>query len=287
MATAENNRVKIEKLEDDIKNLTISKKKLPAKPPNIYKQSDGSFRKYALQLENYFKIMGVENDNRSNVLLTFLSPEDFESCTRIYNIDQLKSDSFDKTVNHIAKVLDETMTEAASMAKLLNTKQGNMSMQQFLKKLEGYAIQSFPEITMAAARDRCLISALTTNCRSKSLSFQIYTFVNSKIDGSKPSFNEIAMKAIELDSILGAYEDNEENFDKGSGINVLNIKADKTSTKNTNLCSQCQKYNNQGTMTPENEMHSVNLINKTGNKITDSMCRNDGDPAQETNFSWN
>ena len=92
---------------------------------------------------NYLTIMEVTKENISNVLLSFLSPEDFECCTRIYDINQLKTDSFDNTVNHIAKVLDGNLTEAASMAKLLNTKQGTMTMQQYLKKLRGMQIRHF------------------------------------------------------------------------------------------------------------------------------------------------
>ena len=259
MATVETNKVKIEKLEDDLKSLAINSKnkKLPAKIPGVYKREDGSFRKYALQVENYLKIMGVETENRSNVLLTFLSPEDFENVTRIYDFAQLKSDEFEKTVNHIAKVLDENLTEAASMAKLLNTKQGNMTMQQFLKKLEGYANQAFPESSMSEARERCLISALTTNCKSKALSFQIYTFVNSKLDGSKPSFNEVAMKAIELSSILGAYDENDDEADRGTGISVFHVKSDEN-PKNIKRCHICMSDQHLKASCPQNTNKRTN-----------------------------
>ena len=86
------------------------------------------------------------------------------------------------------------------MTKLLNLKQKTLPMQDFLKNLEDLAEKAFPEPEMAVARKKCVISALTTNCRNKSLAFQIYSFVKST---AKPSLNEIILKAVELDSLLG------------------------------------------------------------------------------------
>ena len=221
-ANPEENKTAIEKLTTDVQNLTIHKRKLPAKPPPIYKRSDGNFLKYAQSLNNYFRIMNVEESERPKLLLTYLGLDKYESVTRVYPADILGNEVYNVAAEKIASVLDENITEAGGMAKLMAYKQKDAPMSKFLKKLEGYANKAFPEENMKQARERCLMNAIQANCRSKVLAYEIYNFIKNQ----PRTYPEVALKCIELEAILGNGDSDYDNGfeDKEKEISILQVK---------------------------------------------------------------
>ena len=241
MANAVENKTLIDKLAEDVKNLSVHKRKLPAKPPPIYKRSEGNFLNYAQSLNNYFRIMSVDQDERSKLLLTYLGLDDYEAVTRIYPAEKLGGEPYNEAAEKIAGILEENISEAGSMAKLMSCKQNDMSMTKFLKKLENYAHKAFPEEKLKDARQKCLMSAIQANCRSKVLAYEIYNFIKEK----EPNYNEVALKCIELEAILGHDRENyDANFEeKEKEISILQINENPVSQPNndktTRRCHIC------------------------------------------------
>ena len=69
------------------------------------------------------------------------------------------------------------MTQASALSKLMSFKQGDLSMAQFLKKLEFLASKRYPDQKHKESREIALMSAIQTNCRSKTLDFQIHHYI--------------------------------------------------------------------------------------------------------------
>ena len=104
---------KIVGLEKEIEDLKSRKIKLPARVPGIFKPSDDiSFTNYASNLDNYMRVMRVPLDQRSNVLLTFLSSKDYNNVVRIYDVKKLSSEKYEDVVEKISYVLNENLSSA-------------------------------------------------------------------------------------------------------------------------------------------------------------------------------
>ena len=204
--------IKIEDLAKDIDDLKQKRFKLPAKAPAIYKQSDGNFKLYADNLENYFDILNVGDDERSRLLLTFLSNEDYQTITRVYPAKILATEKYSIVAEKLSHLLSDNISSAHALSKLTKLKQNNMSMIDFVKKLEHLGQIAFPEDDMKDAKERCLIHSLQNNCRSKVLAYEIYSFVKSAKPGEKKDFSEVTLKCLELDQVLGK---NENDSDEG------------------------------------------------------------------------
>ena len=260
MATAVENKTLIDKLADDVKNLSVHKRKLPAKPPPIYKRSDGNFLNYAQSLNNYFRIMSVDQDERSKLLLTYLGLDDYEAVTRIYPADQLGNEPYIEAAEKIAGILEENISEAGSMAKLMSCKQNDMSMTKFLKKLENYAHKAFPEEKLKDARQKCLMNAIQANCRSKVLAYEVYNFIKDKA----PNYNEVALKCIELEAILGqSNDDYDANFEeKEKEFSILQVRENtnpppKDNKPSDKKCYICNSPDHFKASCPENHINKA------------------------------
>ena len=133
---------------DELKAKQFMKKYLPAKSPKIYKQSDGSFINYAATLCNYFRIANVPDEQRSLVMLTYLSVDDYERVNQVYAAKDLEKEDFSKVVNLINGILCENITRPTAVSKLMKLKQNDMKMSDFLKQIEYYGSIGFPEPDM-------------------------------------------------------------------------------------------------------------------------------------------
>ena len=234
----------LKKLEKEIKDLKISRK-LPAKPPGIFKKTDGNFSSFAEILVNYFQVMCVPTDERPKLLLTYLSPEDYEAVTQIYPSQKLGNEKWEVVVEKVSKILSENITRPVACAKLMKLKQGKMTMSDFIKKLEHYGTLAFPEAKMKDAKLRVMTSSLQANCRSKILAYETHNFIQEKsTETTEPDFSEISLKAIELDQILGDKEDysDGELESKMPTASVFNIKNKPTTSSKkveTRSCYNC------------------------------------------------
>lgn len=271
--TVTDNKQLIDKLTRDVKNLSIHKRKLPAKPPPIYKKSDGNFLNYSQSLNNYLKIMNVEEEERPKLLLTYLGLDDYEAVTRIYPADKLGSENYNAVAEKIASILEENISEAGSMAKLMSCKQNDMSMSKFLKKLESYANKAFPEVNLKEAREKCLMSAIQANCRSKVLAYEIYNFIKDK----GPAYNEVALKCIELEAILGqSNDDYDANFEeKEKEISILQIRDNTNPPPKDNKpidkkCFICDSTDHLKAFCPENRINKAPPRNMSNNYNSNS-----------------
>ena len=233
--------IKIEELEKDINDLKQKRFKLPAKPPAIYKRSDGNFQLYADNLENYFDVLNVGDDERSRLLLTFLSNEDYQTITRVYPAKKLATEKYSVVAEKLSHLLSDNISSAHALSKLIKLKQNNMNMIDFIKKLEHLAQIAFPEDDMKDAKERCLIHTLQNNCRSKVLAYEIYTFVKSAKPNEKKDFSEVTLKCLELDQVLGKDEnDSDEDFKTEEKMaSILNVSKEQKPPQNTSRCFRC------------------------------------------------
>ena len=270
---ADENKNKIVGLEKEVAELKKHKVKLPARSPGIFKASDGiSFANFANNLDNYMRVMRVPEDQRSNVLLTFLSNKDYNNVVRIYDAKKLGSEKYEEAVEKIGYVLNENLSSATALSKMLSLKQGTTPIRDFISNLETLAIIALPEADMKQARERCLISSIQAGCRSKVLAYEIHNFCKSKIPS--PSFSEVALKVIELDAILGEDEDEGLNGLNKEFASILQVKEEKSSK----LCYECQS-----------DQHFVAQCPQRKKKLQISQSKEDNnknyDEAQSTSNS--
>ena len=267
MATTVENKELIDVLTEDLKKLKLKQHKLPARSPTVYKKSDGTFQAYAENLKNYFCVMSVPEEERSKLLLTFLNSDDFQTVTRVYSAEVLGAEEYGTVAERISHVLTQNISTAGACAKMMCIKQGDMSMQEFIKKLERLASIAFPEANMKAARDRCLISSLQANCRSKVLAYEIHNFIKSKT--VPPEFNEVALKVSELDTILaeGSRSDDELNERHPINASVLQTKQDEPdktgAAVNQRRCYTCDSTEHLKVNCPKNQARNRNFSNQT------------------------
>ena len=204
------------------------KPKLPAKCPAKFKRGgDICFSTYAQNLNNYFRILRVNQDERSNCLLTYLEPQDFEAVIRIHPLTDLNAMEYNDLTEAIAAVLDQKMTQASALAKLMSFKQGDLPMAQYLKRIEFLALKAYSEAKHKESREIALMSAIQANCKSKTLSFQIHQFIADA--GTSVEYTDVAKKCLELDLVLnqGVQSEEEDEFNNTANqMNIFNIKGE-------------------------------------------------------------
>jgi hypothetical protein len=236
------NKAEIDKLTTELATMKTkldktaqsqSRRKLPARVPEIYKRSDLNFRNYVKNLACFFQIRNVPVEERSRLLLTFLDTESFMDVTRIYPADTLATEEFDTVVDKIAGIVSEQVSEAAATTKLMRLKQGGKTMGDFIRRLEYYAELSFPDKKAGQAKKLCMISALIAGCRSKVLSYEISMFKKNSKD-KELEWNEIVKRAVELDLLLSSEED-----DGGQKSHLFNIRSNNNMQRRTKTCFGC------------------------------------------------
>ena len=218
MAVSKSDFENLKKELDELKDKQLTKKILPAKSPKVYKQSDGSFINFAAIINNYFRIANVPDSQRSLILLTYLSVDDYERVTQVYSAKDLEKEEFSKVVSLINGILCENITRPTAVSKLMKLKQNDMKMSDFLKKIEYYGSIGFPEPSMQEAKQRCMLSSLQSNCRSKILSYEIHCFIDSETQAknAEPDFTLVSRKALELDQILTDKNNSDDKIDEKS-----------------------------------------------------------------------
>ena len=264
MAVSKSDFENLKKELDELKDKQLTKKVLPAKSPKVYKQSDGSFINFAAIINNYFRIANVPDSQRSLILLTYLSVDDYERVTQVYSAKDLEKEEFSKVVSLINGILCENITRPTAVSKLMKLKQNDMKMSDFLKKIEYYGSIGFPEPSMQEAKQRCMLSSLQSNCRSKILSYEIHCFIDSETQAknAEPDFTLVSRKALELDQILTDKNNSDDEIDeKSPSTSIFNVQNSKVNYKTeTRRCFNCgiqghlkatcrkkpmQNYNNQ------------------------------------------
>ena len=243
MAVSKNDFENLKKELDELKDKQFMKKFLPAKSPKIYKQSDGSFINYAATLRNYFRIANVPDEQRSLIMLTYLSVDDYERVNQVYAAKDLEKEDFSKVVNLINGILCENITRPTAVSKLMKLKQSDMKMSDFLKQIEYYGSIGFPEPEMETAKHRCMLSSLQSNCRSKILAYEIHCFIESETHtkNAEPDFTVVSRKALELDQILTDKNNSDDEIEeKSPSASIFNVQNSKMKYKNeTRRCFNC------------------------------------------------
>ena len=233
----------LDALKEEVKRLKSHKMKLPAKAPGVYKKAEGDFSAYSDILLNYFRLLNVPPEERSKLLMTYLSPEDHEAVVQVYPAEKLGAEPFETAVERISHVLSENITRATACSKLMKQKQGNLTMSDYLKRLEHYGKIAFPEAKMKEAKLRVMTSSLQANCRSKILAYEIHNFIKTNTtETTEPDFSEISLKALELDQILG-HKDNDSDGEleaKSPTASIFNVKNPAgNSREETRKCFKC------------------------------------------------
>ena len=243
MAVSKTDIENLKKELDELKDKQFLKKALPAKSPKVYKQSDGSFINYAATLRNYFRIANVPDAQRSLIMLTYLSVDDYERVNQVYAAKDLEKEDFSKVVNLINGILCENITRPTAVSKLMKLKQNGIKMSEFLKQIEYYGSIGFPEPEMETAKRRCMLSSLQSNCRSKILAYEIHCFIDSetKAKNAEPDFTVVSRKALELDQILTDKNNSDDEIDeKSPSASIFNVQNSKMNYKNeTRKCFNC------------------------------------------------
>ena len=228
---------------DELKDKQITKRVMPAKSPKVYKQSEGSFINYAATLQNYFRVAQVPESQRSLIMLTYLTVDDYERVNQIYKAKELEKEDFSKVVNLINGILCENITRPTAVSKLMKLKQNNLKMSDFLKQIEYYGSIGFPEPNMKEAKQRCMLSSLQSNCRSKILAYEIHSFIDSETQtkNAEPDFTVVSRKALELDQILTDKNNSDDEIDeKSPSASIFNVQNPKMNYKNeTRRCFNC------------------------------------------------
>ena len=249
-------KAKIVGLEKEIETLKSRRIRLPAVSPGIYKASDNiSFANFANNLDNYMRVMKVPTDQRSNVLLTFLSSKDYNNIVRIYVAKKLGSEKYEDVVQKISYVLNGNLSSSTALSRMLALKQRTTPIRDFISHLEALSMIAFPEANMKEARERCLISSIQAGCRSKVLAYEIHNFCKSKMPA--PDFSEVCLKIMELDTILAGDENEGFNEKNETFASILNVKNDKR------LCYQCASENHIAAQCPNGNVNFLSSQNKT------------------------
>ena len=212
-----------------------------------------------------------------------MSSKDYNNVVRIYDAKKLGSENYEDVVEKISYVLNENLSSATALSRMLSLKQGTMPIRDFISNLEALAIIAFPEKNFQQARERCLISSIQAGCRSKVLRYEIHNFCKSKMPS--PNFSEVALKVIELDAILGEDDDDSLNGLNKEFASILQVKEEKSN----NLCYECQSDQHYVAQCPQRKKKlQISQNNESNNKIYDATQDTSNSlDKQNSNFNNN
>lgn len=201
MATTESNKDLIDELTTKMTTLSTHRRKLPAKPPATFTYGAGDFKKFSQKVCNYLKTMAVSPDDRVQCLLTYLDSKSYSMVTRVYSVEQLKTQNYETATGLIAGLLTIAISETDATRKLINIKQGSLEMLEYIAKLEQYADLAFPAERDKQAREKCIKAALISGAKSGHLKFELQKFRKDG-NGDDRSFSDMCLKAVELETLI-------------------------------------------------------------------------------------
>ena len=114
MSTVETNKQEIETLKRQLADATKSRqelkdnqkcRKLPTRPPPIFKYGDKDFHIFAQSFKNYLLCMAVRSEDQIQVALTFICGKSYAMVTRNYPYEQLIATDYDIGMELISGIL--------------------------------------------------------------------------------------------------------------------------------------------------------------------------------------
>ena len=244
-----NQAAEIASLNAELDRLKVSKNKTPAKPPPVFDSKKLCFHTWAAFAKNYFNRTSINPAENVGLLLTYLNPEDYSAVCRVYNIDNLVDERYEKAVDMISHIISDKVDRNKAVSRLMGLKQGDMSINRFIQKLSELAEIGFPEANMKSAKQRCLTSALQANVSSKLLSYEIHRFLTSN---PLIPFEDLSLHVLELEQVLAGEEEGDEEPDwamnprrQGDVLNVEDYEMNSTQIRRCYLCqspNHIQRY---------------------------------------------
>ena len=213
----------------------MSATKLSCKQPALYR-SGTDFYAYATSFLNYMKTMATPEEDRVKCLLTYLNDKDFERVGKLVPDDDLAG-SWNDSIKAIANVVMDQESETSATIKLLNHKQKDKSLKEFLTDIERLGDAAFPDGVDDRAKSKCLAASLVANVKSENMALELLKFQKSS-SGSQRPYDEIKAKALELEAIYNARK---MQVDVDDGLDVLAIQSQglNNTPKRVGVCFSC------------------------------------------------
>jgi hypothetical protein len=130
----------IVRISEESKNLKLSRKnKTQAMTPPVFHS-----RKFTFYAWANFVRTGTEVELFVGLLLTYLSPGDYNAVSRVYDMDKLADLEYAKAVDIISHIIIDKVNRCKAVSRLLKLKQGNLTMQEFIDNISEMAAIGFP-----------------------------------------------------------------------------------------------------------------------------------------------